>query len=93
MHRYRRCAHLIACLWLLTGCVQATATPALTATTAPPIAVTASPAPTAAPLPPTATALPYTSPAWFKTAALYQIFVRSFYDSNGDGIGDLRGIT
>src|SRR5438876_10330445 len=23
----------------------------------------------------------------------YEIFVRSFYDSNGDGIGDLRGLT
>ncbi len=46
--------------------------------------------PTAAPAP---TLLPYTTPAWFKTAVLYQIFVRSFYASNGDGIGDLRGIT
>jgi glycosidase len=25
--------------------------------------------------------------------ACYEIFVRSFYDSNGDGIGDLRGLT
>jgi glycosidase len=32
------------------------------------------------------------SPAWFNDAALYQIFLRSFYDSNGDGIGDLEGL-
>jgi alpha-amylase len=30
---------------------------------------------------------------WWKTAVFYEIFVRSFSDSNGDGIGDFNGIT
>ena len=29
---------------------------------------------------------------WWKKAVVYQIYPRSFYDANGDGIGDLRGI-
>ena len=30
--------------------------------------------------------------SWFRKGTIYQIYPRSFYDSNDDGIGDLRGI-
>ena len=29
---------------------------------------------------------------WYKDAVVYQIYPRSFLDSNGDGVGDLNGI-
>jgi maltose alpha-D-glucosyltransferase/alpha-amylase len=32
-------------------------------------------------------------PLWFKNAIIYEVPVRAFADSNGDGIGDFRGLT
>ena len=34
----------------------------------------------------------FDDPLWWEHAVFYEIFVRSFYDSNGDGIGDFNGI-
>jgi glycosidase len=42
------------------------------------------------------TAKPYVDvkdSTWWKDAVFYEIFVRSFADSNGDGIGDFKGLT
>ncbi len=35
---------------------------------------------------------PASDPHWWKRTTVYQIYPRSFADSNGDGIGDLRGV-
>ena len=31
-------------------------------------------------------------PVWYKNAVIYQVHVRTFYDSNGDGVGDFEGL-
>jgi maltose alpha-D-glucosyltransferase/alpha-amylase len=37
-------------------------------------------------------ALPADDPRWYQRALFYEVFVRSFYDSTGDGNGDLHGL-
>src|SRR5687767_9105253 len=32
-------------------------------------------------------------PLWYKDAIIYELHVRSFYDSDGDGVGDFLGLT
>ena len=48
--------------------------------------------PTAQPSPIPAVTQTQESAPWWKTAVFYEIFVRSFSDSDGDGIGDINGI-
>ncbi|OIH92397.1 alpha-amylase family glycosyl hydrolase [Curtobacterium sp. MCBA15_001] len=39
-----------------------------------------------------ASSTPVTDREWWRTAAIFQVYVRSFADGNGDGIGDLAGV-
>ncbi|HMA30238.1 MAG TPA: maltose alpha-D-glucosyltransferase, partial [Casimicrobiaceae bacterium] len=49
------------------------------------------------PLPESASVAPDRAPAadphWYKDAIVYQLHVKAFFDSNDDGIGDLKGLT
>src|SRR5690606_31130003 len=31
-------------------------------------------------------------PGWYKDAVIYQLHVKSFYDADGDGVGDFQGL-
>ena len=36
---------------------------------------------------------PGSDPLWYKDALIYELHVKAFFDSNGDGIGDFAGLT
>ncbi len=55
-----------------------------------PVTPAATPVPTITPTAVVETAVGF---PWWNNTVFYEIFVRSFRDSNGDGIGDFNGIT
>lgn len=76
---------------LLAGCLTRPATPESTPTAAPTATPTAAPTltptPVATPLPLASANLP-----WWNDRVFYEVFVRSYYDPDGDGVGDLPGL-
>ncbi len=93
-HRRLSLAASLAATALLAGCLSGTPTAAsVTPTAAPP---TAAPATATVVAPPVqaVSGLPAGTDgyAWWNDTVFYEVFVRSFYDSNGDGIGDLDGL-
>ncbi|HLF74078.1 MAG TPA: alpha-amylase family glycosyl hydrolase, partial [Anaerolineales bacterium] len=86
MHKW---ISLLLSFVILTGCGGAAGT-----TMTAPVRMTPSPGTSPSE---TAGVTPSAAPSehypWWNNSVFYEIFVRSFYDSNGDGVGDFNGIT
>lgn len=91
-HGFTRCSLALGTLGTLTlgalGCGPRAEPAAPVASARPqPVAPTAG----AAPATPSAGPIPWQHD-WARGAVFYEVFVRSFHDADGDGIGDLRGL-
>lgn len=103
MKRKSQCLAFLLLAMLLGACIGRSATPtstplplaattiALTATSEPTLTPTSIPATLVA----SVTGLPTGAGGypWWNDTIFYEIFVRSFYDLDGNGIGDFNGIT
>ncbi len=99
MKKIARCAFIFGFIFLTACTVDATDTlePTLPPSTLENTAI-AEPTPTEEPptatTEPTATLVPpVDAEKWWNETVFYEVFVRSFYDSDGDGKGDLNGLT
>lgn len=88
IHPRVRPASLVLLAALMWACGNPTATPAPSGSGA----AAGSPTAPAAAGPSCAPATTAADRGWWQDRVFYEVFVRSFADSNGDGIGDLRGL-
>ena len=96
-----RSVRLLVLVCLLAGCGSATTVPTdIPASPTPrpepaPTSLPATPTPRPEPAPTSLPATPTPTPRvamWWDDSTFYEVFVRSFYDSDGDGMGDLSGL-
>ena len=80
----------VRALALLCGALVACATPSSTSSSGSSSGSSSSPSSSSSPASPAA---PGWKLEWARGAVFYEVFVRSFADSNGDGVGDFNGLT
>jgi glycosidase len=80
---------LVVCMLAVAAC---SSDETVTTTTAAPATTSIAPSTTSAAAATTTTIAPEPAAPWWEGRVFYEVFVRSFQDSDGDGIGDLRGV-